>query len=43
MFLEQPIVDCFMILKFQIIFSIEEFKEGFGKSNDMANKLDFIV
>ena len=42
MFLEQLIVDCFFILKFQIIFLIEEFKEGFGKSNDMANNLNFI-
>ena len=39
----QPIEACFVILRFQIIFSIKDFKGGFGKSNENANKLDFIV
>ena len=33
---------CFVILRFQIFFSIEEYKEVFGNSNDMANCLDFL-
>ena len=32
---------CFVILRFQKTFSIEEYKEGFGNSNDLANCLDF--
>ena len=38
-----PIEACFEILKFQIIFSIEEFRAGFGNSKDIASNLDFIV
>ena len=39
MFLEgvHSIEGCFLSLKFQIIFSVKEFAEGFGNSNDMAN------
>ena len=39
----QPIADCFEILRFHIIFSIESFSEGFGTSNDIASNFDLIV
>ena len=39
----EPIETCFEILKFQIIYSIEEFRAGFGNSNDFSSNLDFIV
>ena len=38
-----PIAVCFEILKFQMIFSIESFRDGLGISNDIASNFDLIV
>ena len=39
----QPIADCFEILKFQMIFSIDSFRDGLGDSKDIASNFDLIV
>ena len=39
----QPIADCFEILKYQMIFSIDSISNGLGNSNDIASSFNLIV